>query len=133
MVVFIIGETRMETLILKFTYTHYTDKAREVADFISHNKLSERNAAKILELSKSDVHRHLMIHSLGEELNMSAKLYNVEKYVLLDMMTSKIVDKEKVKLLINAGKMKTRKEFKQYERDILVINSRIYGISNNQP
>ena len=63
---------------------HYIDQADSIMGYQKLTGTSERKITAALGISKSEVHRCLMIAKLPRELKEAAKKYNTEKYVLLE-------------------------------------------------
>jgi len=63
---------------------HYIDKAEGVYNYYLTTKASERKIVEALGISKSEVHRGLMIAKLSRDVKEAAKKHDVEKYVLLE-------------------------------------------------
>ena len=75
---------------------HYIDKADGIWNYQKTTKASERKITEALGISKSEVHRSLMIARMPKSLKEAAKAYDIEKYVLLewDAIEKKPVRKE---------------------------------------
>lgn len=63
---------------------HYIDKADGILNYQKATKASERKIVAALGISKSEVHRSLLIAKLTKKIKEAAKRYNTEKYVLLE-------------------------------------------------
>lgn len=63
---------------------HYIDQADSIYGYQKLTGASERKITAALGISKSEVHRCLMIARLAKDLKEAAKKYNTEKYVLLE-------------------------------------------------
>jgi ParB family chromosome partitioning protein len=63
---------------------HYIDQADSIMGYQKLTGTSERKITAALGISKSEVHRCLMIAKLPKELKEAAKKHNTEKYVLLE-------------------------------------------------
>jgi ParB family chromosome partitioning protein len=63
---------------------HYIDQADSIMGYQKLTGTSERKITAALGISKSEVHRCLMIAKLPRELKEAAKKHNTEKYVLLE-------------------------------------------------
>lgn len=64
---------------------HYIDKADGILSYQKATNASERKIQAALGISKSEVHRSLMIGKMGKKLKEAAKTYDIEKYVLLEL------------------------------------------------
>ena len=63
---------------------HYVDKADGIYNYKLATNASERKIQKALGISKSEVHRSLIIAQLPPNIKESAKNFNIEKYVLVE-------------------------------------------------
>ncbi len=63
---------------------HYIDQADSIYGYQKLTGTSERKITAALGISKSEVHRCLMIAKLPKDIKEAAKNYNTEKYVLLE-------------------------------------------------
>ena len=63
---------------------HYIDKADGILNYQKATAASERKITAALGISKSEIHRSLLIARLPEKIKEAAKRFNVEKYVLLE-------------------------------------------------
>lgn len=79
---------------------HYIDKANSISDYKQVTGASERKIVAALGISKTEVHRSLLIAKLPVAIKEAAKAFNTEKYVLLEW--GAIEDKELKKELKQA-------------------------------
>lgn len=63
---------------------HYVDKADGILNYQLTTEASERKIQAALGISKSEVHRSLLIAKMPPSLKEAAKKYDIEKYVLLE-------------------------------------------------
>jgi ParB family transcriptional regulator, chromosome partitioning protein len=63
---------------------HYIDQADSIFGYKKLTGASERKIQAALGISKSEVHRCLLIGKLPKALKEAAKIHNTEKYVLLE-------------------------------------------------
>ena len=93
---------------------HYIDKADGILNYQEATKASERKIQKALGISKSEVHRSLLIAKLPEKLKVAAKDHNIEKYVLLelDALENKR-QKAKLEAQVVKGEITKRSELKK--------------------
>ncbi len=63
---------------------HYIDKADGIYAYKKSTDASERKIQAALGISKSEVHRSLLLAKLPKELREAAKTFDIEKYVLLE-------------------------------------------------
>lgn len=64
---------------------HYIDKADGILNYQKATKVSERKIQAALGISKSEVHRSLLIAKMTKKVKEAAKMYDIEKYVLLEL------------------------------------------------
>lgn len=93
---------------------HYVDKADGILNYQVATGASERKIQAALGISKSEVHRSLLIAKLPKVLKEAAKKFNIEKYVLLefDVIPDKDI-KATLKEMIAEGKIVKRNELKK--------------------
>ncbi len=93
---------------------HYIDKADGILNYQKATKASERKIQTALGISKSEVHRSLIIAKLPKKMKDAAKLYNIEKYVLIEFsVLEKSQGKKKIEEMILAGEILKRIHFKK--------------------
>lgn len=63
---------------------HYIDQADSIFNYKNVTGASERKIVAALGISKSEVHRCLLIGKLPKDIKEAAKVHNTEKYVLLE-------------------------------------------------
>ena len=63
---------------------HYVDKADGILNYQIATEASERKIQAALGISKSEVHRSLLIAKMPRPLKEAAKKHDIEKYVLLE-------------------------------------------------
>lgn len=84
------NKTKEELMAIQFSENqaredlHYIDQADSILGYQKLTGTSERKITAALGISKSEVHRCLMIAKLPRDLKEAAKKYNTEKYVLLE-------------------------------------------------
>jgi ParB family transcriptional regulator, chromosome partitioning protein len=84
------NKTKEELMAIQFSENqaredlHYIDQADSIFGYQKLTGTSERKITAALGISKSEVHRCLMIAKLPKDLKEAAKRYNTEKYVLLE-------------------------------------------------
>lgn len=110
---------------------HYIDKADGILNYQRATRASERKITAALGISKSEVHRSLMIAKMSKGLREAAKSYNIEKYVLLEfdalevsplkkqilnkIMAGEVIKRAQLKKMLSSGSVigagkKTRKK-----------------------
>lgn len=90
---------------------HYIDKADGILNYQIATEASERKIQAALGISKSEVHRSLLIAKMPRTLKEAAKKYNIEKYVLLEWdAMDKSTQKADVEKKILAGEITKRAE-----------------------
>ncbi len=90
---------------------HYVDKADGILNYQETTDASERKIQAALGISKSEVHRSLLIAKMPAKLKAAAKMYDIEKYVLLewDAITDKSLRAEVEKKILD-GQIQKRAE-----------------------
>ena len=84
------NKTKEELMAIQFSENqaredlHYIDQADSIYGYQKLTGASERKITSALGISKSEVHRCLMIAKLPKDLKEAAKKFNTEKYVLLE-------------------------------------------------
>lgn len=84
------NKTKEELMAIQFSENqaredlHYIDQADSIYGYQKLTGASERKITAALGISKSEVHRCLMIAKLPKDLKEAAKNYNTEKYVLIE-------------------------------------------------
>lgn len=100
---------------------HYVDKADGILNYQIATEASERKIQAALGISKSEVHRSLLIAKMPKAIKEAAKKYDIEKYVLLEwdallasplkldiekrIYAGEITKRSELARLINAGGM----------------------------
>ncbi len=97
---------------------HYIDKADGILNYQLATNASERKIQASLGISKSEVHRSLLIAKMSDKLKDAGKMHDIEKYVLLefDEMPSSPI-KKKIEGLILSGKVTKRSQLKKYIKE----------------
>ncbi len=93
---------------------HYIDQADSIYGYQKLTGTSERKITAALGISKSEVHRCLMIAKLPRDIKEAAKTFNTEKYVLLEwdeLPRNEFKDEIKQKIL--AGEITKRVQLKR--------------------
>ena len=84
------NKTEEELMAIQFSENssreelHYVDKADGILNYQIATEASERKIQAALGISKSEVHRSLLIAKMPRNLKEAAKKYDIEKYVLLE-------------------------------------------------
>lgn len=84
------NKTKEELMAIQFSENqareelHYIDQADSIYGYQKLTGSSERKITAALGISKSEVHRCLMIAKLPKDIKEAAKKFNTEKYVLLE-------------------------------------------------
>ncbi|EQC48918.1 ParB-like protein [Bacteriovorax sp. BSW11_IV] len=93
---------------------HYIDKADGILNYQIATKASERKIQAALGISKSEVHRSLLIAKMDKKIKEAAKKYNIEKYVLLEFdVLDKSDFKTQLEKKILAGDVTKRSQLKR--------------------
>ena len=101
---------------------HYIDTADGIYNYQKATGASERKIQTALGISKSEVHRSLIIAKLTSDIKNAAKVFNIEKYVLLefrDLSNGQLKNDIKNKIL--KGEIRKRTEFKSMLRGKAVV------------
>ena len=97
---------------------HYIDQSNSIAEYRKLTGASERKIVAALGVSKTEVHRSLMIAKLPKRVREAAKKYNTEKYVLLEWGALEKSDiKEDIKKKIIDGTILKRAQLKKVLRE----------------
>jgi len=114
------NKTKEELMAIQFSENqaredlHYVDQADSIFGYQKLTGTSERKITASLGISKSEVHRCLMIAKLPKEVKEAAKAYNTEKYVLLEWdELPKNEFKDEIKGRILAGEITKRLQLKR--------------------
>ncbi|MFA6236827.1 MAG: ParB/RepB/Spo0J family partition protein [Bacteriovorax sp.] len=84
------NKTEEELMAIQFSENssreelHYVDKADGILNYQIATEASERKIQAALGISKSEVHRSLLIAKMPRNLKEAAKAHDIEKYVLLE-------------------------------------------------
>lgn len=93
---------------------HYIDQADSIYGYQKLTGTSERKITAALGISKSEVHRCLMIAKLPRDIKEAAKQFNTEKYVLLEWdELPKNEFKSEIKMKIIDGEITKRVQLKR--------------------
>lgn len=115
------NKTEEELMAIQFSENssreelHYIDKADGILNYQKATGASERKIQAALSISKSEVHRSLLIAKLPPKVKMAAKNFNTEKYVLLEFFAlSSSPFKKKLEKEIIEGNIIKRAELKKF-------------------
>lgn len=101
---------------------HYIDQADSIYGYQKLTGTSERKITAALGISKSEVHRCLMIAKLPKELKEAAKRFNTEKYVLLEWdELPKNEFRDEIKGRILAGDITKRVQLKRVISQLQIV------------
>jgi ParB family chromosome partitioning protein len=101
---------------------HYIDQADSIYGYQTLTGTSERKITAALGISKSEVHRCLMIAKLPKPLKEAAKQFNTEKYVLLEWdELPKNEFKEEIREKILNGEITKRVQLKRIISQLKII------------
>ena len=93
---------------------HYIDKADGILNYQKATKASERKICSALGISKSEVHRSLLIARMPKKFREAAKLHNIEKYVLLELdALEKSPLRKKLEKAVLGGEISKRSQLKK--------------------
>jgi ParB family chromosome partitioning protein len=114
------NKTKEELMAIQFSENqaredlHYIDQADSIYGYQKLTGTSERKITAALGISKSEVHRCLMIAKLPTDLKEAAKKFNTEKYVLLEWdELPKNEFKDEIKEKILSGDITKRLQLKR--------------------
>lgn len=118
------NKTEEELMAIQFSENsarealHYIDKADGILNYQVATNASERKIQAALGISKSEVHRSLMIAKMDKQIKEAAKVHDIEKYVLLelDAIESQPL-KQKLKKMVVEGHITKRLELKKAIKD----------------
>lgn len=93
---------------------HYIDKAEGILNYQKATKASERKICAALGISKSEVHRSLLIAKMPVKIREAAKLHDIEKYVLIEFDSlDKGAFRKKIERQILIGEVKKRADLRK--------------------
>jgi ParB family chromosome partitioning protein len=129
------NKTEEELMAIQFSENssreelHYVDKADGILNYQTATEASERKIQAALGISKSEVHRSLLIAKMPRVLKEAAKKHDIEKYVLLewDAMAKSALKNELEKKIL-AGQI-----IKRAELAGLINNGGLKTASNKSP
>jgi ParB family chromosome partitioning protein len=111
------NKTEEELMAIQFSENssreelHYVDKADGILNYQIATDASERKIQAALGISKSEVHRSLLIAKMPFHLKEAAKKFDIEKYVLLEWDALSIgAQKADIEKKILDGKITKRSE-----------------------
>lgn len=114
-------KTKEELLSIQFSENsarenlHYIDVADSIYQYQQASGASERKIMVALGVSKTEVHRSLLLAKLPSEMKLAAKTYKLEKYVLLEWDKIDQKDLKKALLeLIASGRIRKRSELRTF-------------------
>ena len=121
------NKTKEELMAIQFSENqaredlHYIDQADSIYGYQKLTGTSERKITAALGISKSEVHRCLMIAKLPKDVKEAAKKYNTEKYVLLEwdeLPRNEFKDEIRAKIL--AGDITKRVQLKRIVSQMMI-------------
>lgn len=114
------GKTEQELMAIQFSENssrealHYIDRADGIHNYQEATGASERKIQAALGISKSEVHRSLMIAKLPTSIKEAAKSFDIEKYVLVEYDVLPVGSfKKKIENQILAGEIRKRIDLKR--------------------
>ncbi len=114
------NKTEEELMAIQFSENssreelHYIDKADGILNYQNATGASERKICQALGISKSEVHRSLLIAKLPVKLKEAAKAHNTEKYVLLEVdALAKNALRKKLEGMVVKGEIQKRSQLKK--------------------
>ncbi len=122
------NKTKEELMAIQFSENqaredlHYIDQADSIYGYQKLTGTSERKITAALGISKSEVHRCLMIAKLPRDLKEAAKQFNTEKYVLLEWdELPRNEFKDEIKGRILAGDITKRVQLKRVISQLQIV------------
>ncbi len=113
------NKTEEELMAIQFSENtarealHYIDRADGILNYQKATKASERKIQSALGISKSEVHRSLMIAKMPAKIKEAAKTHNIEKYVLVEYEAiENSAFKKQVEKMVLEGKITKRSQLK---------------------
>lgn len=89
----------------------WLDLSEKIKRLYMSTGMSERKIATALEISKSEIHRLLLLSELPSDMKFAASVYNTEKYVLLEWQEVKNpAGRESLRRRIVTGEIRLRKQ-----------------------
>ena len=117
-------KTEKELMAIQFSENssreslHYIDKSEGIYNYHKATGASERKMTQALGISKSEIHRSLIIAKMPKKLKDAAKIYDIEKYVLLEFNTlEKGPQKNAIEMRILEGRLTKRSTLKKAIRE----------------
>jgi ParB family chromosome partitioning protein len=114
------NKTEEELMAIQFSENtareqlHYIDKADGIYSYQKATKASERKIVAALGISKSEVHRSLILGKLPKKVKEAAKKFDTEKYVLLEFFALEDRNvKKKIEKMIIDGDITKRAQFRK--------------------
>lgn len=111
------NKTEEELMAIQFSENssreelHWVDKADGILNYQIATEASERKIQAALGISKSEVHRSLLIAKMPRNLKEAAKMHDIEKYVLLEWDALEAGSlKSEIETKILAGEITKRSE-----------------------
>ncbi len=104
---------------------HYVDKADGILNYQQTTKASERKICAALGISKSEVHRSLLIAKMPAKIREAAKLHDIEKYVLIEFdALSTGLFKKRLERQILIGEVRKRADLRKIIKSggVLAVN-----------
>lgn len=97
---------------------HYVDKADGIYNYQKATGTSQRKIQAALGISKSEVHRSLLIGKMPKKIKEAAKIHDTEKYVLVEFdALEKSPMKKKLEAKILNGEITKRSQLKKAIKD----------------
>lgn len=125
------GKTPEQLMAIQFSENssrealHYIDRADGILNYQKATKASERKITAALGISKSEVHRSLLIAKQTKKIKEAAKLHDIEKYVLLEYdAIERGAFKKEIEKKILAGELTKRSQLKRLLNKGTVVAAR---------
>ncbi len=128
------NKTEKELMAIQFSENssreslHYIDKSEGIYNYKKATRASERKMTHILGISKSEIHRSLIIAKMPKRLKDAAKMYDIEKYVLLEFNTLEDGSQKKaIETRILEGRLTKRSTLKKAIREGGFFKRKVVG------
>lgn len=132
------NKTEEELMAIQFSENssreslHYIDRADGILNYQKATNASERKIQAALGISKSEVHRSLMIARMSKKLKDAAKTHNIEKYVLVEFDALENSEAKKtIEKLVLDGKITKRSQLRSAVKKGLVAPGRKKSTAKN--
>lgn len=134
------GKTENELMAIQFSENssrealHYIDRADGILNYQKATRASERKITAALGISKSEVHRSLLIAKMPKKIKEAAKVHNTEKYVLLEFdALQRGAFKKEIEKKVLKGELTKRSQLKRIINKGSVVAARSKIVKKKKP